>query len=84
MLSVVGSSRIDIDVPDAISPVSNYEVWRSSDGSATSAVRIASVVTGSHTDTGLSAGTTYYYFLRSCNADGCSNLGLGSGATTEY
>ncbi|MCH9662060.1 MAG: hypothetical protein K0U66_00190 [Gammaproteobacteria bacterium] len=85
-LSVDSSSQITVTVPDGVSDVVDYEVWRgTTDTTAdttTDATKIAQAITTTHVDKALTHTTPYFYFLKACNASTCSALGASATATT--
>ena len=62
----------------AVPTITYYEIWRGLNSDNSDSQRVVSeqeAVTGTtHQDSRLSAGTTYYYRLKSCNASGCSDF----------
>ncbi len=82
--SAQSTSQINLSW-SASSGASSYDVFRSTTSgfSASSANQIASgVSTASYSDTGLNAGTTYYYLVEACNSAGCSGPSNQASATT--
>ncbi len=72
--TVVGSDRIDLSW-SVVSIAISYKIYRAG-------VLIASPVTNSYSDTGLSSGTTYSYTVSGVNADGVESQSSFVSATT--
>jgi hypothetical protein len=53
----------------------HYEVWRHTGNSGSSARFVAQTGTTEYSDPSVTWGTTYYYWVRACNGNGCSELG---------
>jgi hypothetical protein len=81
--TAVSSSQINLVFSDNSSNESNFEVERSSGGSAY--VKVATLGAGvtSHSDSGLAASTNYSYRVRAINAAGASGYSNVSSATTS-
>nr|MCH9662990.1 Ig-like domain-containing protein [Gammaproteobacteria bacterium] len=82
LLTVTNPSSINIEVPSTTSQVTGHEVWRSPDSSTGKAVRLTTSATAPHDDNNLSPATTYYYFLKACNTNACSEFSPGTAAST--
>ncbi len=82
--SVVSQTAIDLSWTDNSSNESGFKVERSSTGSGGTYVQIATTSANSTTfsDTGLSAGTTYWYKVRAYNAGGNSAYTVAVSGTT--
>jgi len=72
--------------PPANCSISSYSIYRSTTSAFTASVSnliSSGAVTGTtYTDTGLAAGTTYYYIVEAVDADGSSTASSQAGATT--
>nr|MCA8838423.1 hypothetical protein [Pseudomonadota bacterium] len=79
--SVDSRSQVSVAVPVAVGSVTHHEIWRSLDGSIAGAVKIASSVSSTYTDSNVAAGATYYYLLKACSDRACSDFGLGAVVT---
>jgi CSLREA domain-containing protein len=83
--TAVSSSRIDLQWTDNATNETAYTVERSLDGS-TNWTELTSTLpadTTTYSDTGLSAGTTYYYRVKATNSAGSSNYTDTANATTS-
>ncbi|MCH9662658.1 MAG: fibronectin type III domain-containing protein [Gammaproteobacteria bacterium] len=70
----------------AVTSATTYEVWRhTADDSAAAAKQggDTAVSTTSFADTGLTASTQYFYWLKACNTAGCSAFSAPATATTS-
>lgn len=78
-----GETQIDLTWTDNADDEDEYEVHRSTDGGSTySLLATKSANTTSHSDTGLSTNTEYYYKVRAVNDEGNSNFSNVDNATT--
>ncbi|MEW6617231.1 MAG: fibronectin type III domain-containing protein [Patescibacteria group bacterium] len=73
--TAVSQTQINISW-SAVSGATYYNVYRST-------TLVGSPPGTSFSDTGLSAGTSYTYYVKACNAGGCSANSTGSSATTD-
>ena len=82
ILSLVNSSTISLSWSPSLN-ADHYQLYRNtSDDSNTANLLSSAVKSTNYSDTGLSAGVTYYYWLKSCNiADECSDFSLSAHAT---
>lgn len=79
---IAGSTFLTLTWTDVLNE-SGYEVYRSTDNVSFSLVATLSSNASSYTNTGLSAGTTYYYYLVAYNSYGSSpNSSTVSGSPT--
>jgi len=82
-VSADGEDAIDVTWTDESDNETSFRVQRSADGSSWSARTTRSANSESWTDTGLSAGETWHYRVRACNAGGCSGWSNSDSATTD-
>jgi thermitase len=80
--TAVSSSQIDLAWTDTSGEL-GYMVERSTDGTSWQAVADLPADSTSHADTGLQAGTIYYYRLKAYNTSGESAYSEAASATTE-
>jgi hypothetical protein len=59
---------------DAVGDATDYEVYRDTDAGGGTMGLIASPASNSYSDTAVSDLVTYYYWVKACNAGGCSGL----------
>jgi hypothetical protein len=78
----VSTSRIDLTWTDNATNETAYRVERSNDGSHWATVATLAANSISYQNTGLAAGTKYYYRVRATNASGSSNYSTTAIATT--
>jgi hypothetical protein len=52
-----------------------YEIWRNTSDSSSSAHRVADTGNTQYSDHSVSWGTTYTYWVKACNSNGCSTFG---------
>ncbi len=57
-----------------VSGATYYEIWRHTSNNIGYATLIASNAVSPHNDTGGSLGKAYYYWVKACNVNGCSNF----------
>lgn len=67
----------------SVSGATGYQLLRSSSWSGTYA-QIATPTTNSYSDTGLTAGTSYYYMVRATNSGTSGNSVVAAGSTLPY
>jgi hypothetical protein len=78
-----GSASIVLDWIDASSNESEFRIERGQGGTGAFAeVGRAGINARSWVDAGLAGGTTYFYRIRACNANGCSAYSSPAAATT--
>ena len=63
----------------APSGATSYQVYRNSSNSSSGASSIGSSSASPFDDTSAAAGTTYWYFVKACNAAGCSGYSASDG-----
>ncbi|MCH9662659.1 MAG: fibronectin type III domain-containing protein, partial [Gammaproteobacteria bacterium] len=71
---------------EAVATATRYEVFRSASDDSAAATEIggdANITELTYTDTGLTADTKYFYFLKACLADECSDFSTSATATTD-
>ena len=81
--SAVSESQIDLSWVDNSGNESRFELWRKTEGEIWGLVSELSADTTSYSDTGLEADTEYFYQIRACNKDGCSNFSEIASAVTQ-
>ncbi|HEY6872117.1 MAG TPA: fibronectin type III domain-containing protein [Geobacteraceae bacterium] len=82
MMATGGVNQVTLSW-SAVSGATSYNVyWSTTSGAGTGGTRIAGV-TSSYVQTGLSAGTTYYYVVTAVNAVGESTASAQTSATTN-
>ena len=54
-----------------------FQVYRNTSNTSIASILLGSPSASPFDDTGATAGTTYYYFVKSCNAGGCSDYSTG-------
>jgi hypothetical protein len=79
----VSTSQINLAWTDNAGNESGFKIERSSDGVNFSQIATAGANATSYSNTGLPAGTTYYYRVRAYNADGDSNYSNTANGTTQ-
>ena len=79
--SANGSSSMNINW-SSVAGAAYYDLYRNVTDDFDSASRVDSTNATSTTDTGLEAETQYYYWIKACNAAGCSNSSPSVTATT--
>jgi fibronectin type 3 domain-containing protein/dihydrofolate reductase len=81
-LDVNSTSQITI-LWDGIEDTKHYEIYRGTKSDASDRSEISSPTSGPYINTGLTPNTTYYYWIKACNAQGtCSDFSPASSATT--
>ena len=71
-----GTSTEGVDIAWAsVDEATGYEVWRNTSSKTNGAERIQTTEQVAYTDTGATAGTTYYYWVRSVTEEGVSDFG---------
>ena len=78
---VLGASQILLNW-DLVSGAASYDVYRSTSSSDTYS-KIAAASDNTFTDTGLTAGTTYYYKVQASNSTSTSSFSSTANATTD-
>lgn len=78
----VSDSRIDLGWQDTASNETGFEIERSTDGSGWATLVTLGAGTTSHSDTGLSASSTWHYRVRAVNGSGVSAWSNFAVATT--
>jgi fibronectin type 3 domain-containing protein len=69
---------------DSVAETNHYQIYRGTNSDASDRSEISSPTSTSYADTGLGSNTTYYYWIKACNAQGtCSNFSQASSATTS-
>ncbi len=83
-VSVIGDNQLNLSwsVPASTPAILNYNVYSSTVNGFTPGSPIASPFTNSYSDTGLSAGTTYYYKVAAVNANGQGTISAQASGTT--
>ncbi len=81
--SASGSSQVNLTWTDTASDETGYEVERSTNGSTFSTAATLGANAESYSDTGRSAGTTYWYRVRAVNGGGASGYSNTANATTD-
>ena len=82
-VSATGSSSVSISWSSS-SDATYYQLYQNtSDGSSSSASKVYEGSATSTSQTGLSASTIYYYWLKACNDAGCSSFSDAAIATTD-
>jgi hypothetical protein len=84
LTATVSGAQVTLNWTDNATNETRYEVYRSTTSGFTpgEANRIATLGADvqTYTDTGLTAGTTYYYRVAACNSAGCTPSGQASAA----
>jgi fibronectin type 3 domain-containing protein len=81
-LDVNSTSQITI-LWDRIADTKHYEIYRGTNNNRSESNKISSTTSSPYIDTGLNSNTTYYYWIKACNAQGtCSDFSQVSSATT--
>ncbi len=82
--SAVGAHQLTLNWTAPAGSVSGYNVYRGtlSGGQSTTPINIAPITTNTFTDTGLTAGTTYWYYVEAINAAGTSDASAEVSAIT--
>jgi hypothetical protein len=81
--TAMSSSRIDLSWSAASGLVSRYRIERRTESGSFAVTDSVAAGTLSYQDTGLSAGTLYFYRVQACNASGCSAYSAEASATTD-
>ena len=81
--TAVSSTQIDLSWVDNSGNEKRFELWRRSEGEIWGLLSELPADTVSYSDTGLSAETEYFYQIRACNKDGCSNFSEIASAGTQ-
>ena len=81
-LNVTSSTSIEVSWSTG-TEASYYQLYRNTSNDSSSATKVYEGSATSTTQTKLIANTIYYYFLKNCNATGCSNFSQPASATTE-
>ena len=79
----VSPSQIDLSWIDNSNNETKFEVWRKTQGGTWGILNELAEDSVIYSDTGLAPGTAYYYQVRACNPDGCSNYSNTASATTQ-
>jgi hypothetical protein len=81
--SAVSESRIDLSWTDNSATETAFQVERRTGGGDFVPVATVGIDRTGYSDSGLTAGTTYEYRVRSCNGGGCSGFSNVASATTR-
>ena len=82
LTATVSTSAVALNWTDNSSNETTFEVERAAAGAGFTPLAILSANTSSYSDTSTSAGTSYEYRVRACNAAGCSAYSNVASATT--
>jgi NPCBM/NEW2 domain len=78
---IVSSSEIDLSWTDTATNATGYEVWSSVNGGTSARIAQLAATATSYANTGLTANTSYAYFVRTIGASGSSNSSLVNATT---
>ena len=86
-LGAISASDAQINVYwGFVDDVSSYQLYRNDDNFVSNARLVSTIEDANSTiynDKNLNHNTSYYYWIKACNASGCSDFSAGSSATTH-
>lgn len=69
--------KIQVDW-DGVSGATNYELYRNTSDAAAGSTLLTTTITPGYADNAVTVGLTYWYFVKACDLDGCSDYSLSN------